>query len=84
MTSTHTSKKYLDGLPSELKARYIPQATQPERFVRGKPVKGRNEPCTIGGVAWVVHKAMGLASFEELTQHAWDNTVRVFKLHDLE
>ncbi|KAI0030200.1 Mg-dependent DNase [Vararia minispora EC-137] len=84
MTTTHASKKHLDGLPAGLKHIYLLQATQPERFVRGKSVKGRNEPCTIGGVAWVVFKAMGLPSFVDFTQNAWDNTVQVFNLHELE
>ncbi|EPQ60510.1 Mg-dependent DNase, partial [Gloeophyllum trabeum ATCC 11539] len=52
MTSTHASKKHLDALPTELRGLYFSSAVQPEKFVQGKSVKGRNEPAAIGGVAW--------------------------------
>lgn len=38
---------------------------------------GRNEPATIGGVAWVMHCLLGVA-FDKLTEQVWKNTVEVF------
>lgn len=83
MTSTHASKAHLDGLPSTLRALYMPENKQPEKFVAGKAVKGRSEPCNIGGVAWVVGQVIPNASFEQVGKAAWENTVRVFRLHEL-
>ncbi|KAL0951430.1 hypothetical protein HGRIS_008122 [Hohenbuehelia grisea] len=82
MTSTHASKKHLDTLPTSLRALYFPPATQPDKFVRGKAVKGRNEPCATGGVAWVMHKLYDL-SLEEVAEQVFKNTVDVFGLEGL-
>jgi TatD DNase family protein len=79
MTSTQASKAHLDSLPDTLKGLYFPPATKPEKFRYGQPVKSRNEPCAIGGVAWVV-SAVKTVSFEEVTEVAWKNTVEVFGL----
>lgn len=83
MTSTHASKAHLTSLPASLSSLYVPQATKPESFVPGKPVKGRNEPMATGGVAWVIHKLHEGSVFEEITESAWQNTVDVFALHEL-
>ena len=83
MTSTQASKAHLTSLPPVLSSLYFPQATKPESFVPGKPVKGRNEPMSIGGVAWVLHQIHEGVSFEELTEKAWQNTVEVFELYEL-
>jgi TatD DNase family protein len=83
MTSTHASKKHVDTLPEAMKDIYLPKATQPERFTRGKPVKGRNESCSIGAVVWVVHKVMGNTTFEDISLRSYENTVRIFALHDI-
>jgi TatD DNase family protein len=84
MTSTQASKPHLDTLPPELRALFFPQATQPERFVYGKAVKGRNEPCAIGGVAWVIHKLHDGIPIEDVMEKVWKNTVELFKLDDIE
>ncbi|KAK0198281.1 hypothetical protein F5146DRAFT_1018935 [Armillaria mellea] len=68
LTSTHASKPHLDTLPPN--------------SVYGRPVKGRNEPCAIGGVAWVIHKLNGVP-FEKVTEKAWKNTVELFGLEEL-
>jgi TatD DNase family protein len=47
--------------------------------VYGKPVKGRNEPSAIGGVAWVIHK-LNDVPMEEISERAWSNTVEMFGL----
>lgn len=84
MTSTHASKAHLTSLPLALNALYFPPATKPESFVYGRPVKGRNEPAAIGGVAWVVYKLAEGASFEQVTEKAWKNTVEAFDLTELQ
>ena len=83
MTTTHASRAHLNSLPADLNALYFPQATKPEAFVYGKPVKGRNEPTAIGGVAWVVHKLHEGIPFEKVTEKVWKNTVELFGLDEL-
>jgi len=83
MTATHASRQHLNSLPASLRALYFPPATKPESFVYGKPVKGRNEPNAIGGVAWVVHKLNEGIPLERVTEKAWKNTVEVFGLEEL-
>lgn len=70
---------------------------QPERFIMGRPVKGRNEPSAVGGVAWVVYCLHRKAREEALkndeqkeeipywkiVQKAYKNTVELFKLEEL-
>ncbi|KAF9029257.1 Mg-dependent DNase [Hymenopellis radicata] len=82
MTSTHASKAHLDSLPATLKSLYFPPGTKPEQFVLGKPVKGRNEPTAVGGVAWVIHR-LNNVPFEKVTEKAWKNTVALFGLDEL-
>ncbi|OCH94701.1 Mg-dependent DNase [Obba rivulosa] len=83
MTSTHASKQHLSSLPANLSALYLPPATKPESFVNGRPVKGRNEPSAIGGVAWTVSKLHPEATFERVTEAAWRNAMEVFGLEEL-
>ena len=82
MTSTHASKQHLSSLPADLSALYFPPATKPESFVSGRPVKGRNEPSAIGGVAWTVSRLHPEATFEQVAEAAWKNTVEVFALKE--
>lgn len=84
MTSTHASKRHLDTLPAALREVYFPSARKPESFVSGSPVKGRNEPSAIGGVAWVVKSLHEGATLEKVASQVWKNTVDVFSLHELE
>ena len=83
MSSTQASKKHLDTLPASLRALYFPPSTKPESFVYGKPVKGRNEASTIGGVAWVIHRLNEGVPFDKVVEKAWKNTVDVFELREL-
>lgn len=83
MTSTQASRSFIAALPPALSSLYFPQDTKPEKFVYGKPVKGRNEPSAIGGVGWVVSQVQG-TSFETLTEQVWKNTVELFGLTELE
>lgn len=82
MTSTHASKKHLDTLPAALRAVYVPPSTKAENFSRGKAVKGRNEACAIGAVAWTIYKARNDVSFQELVDSAFNNTVNLFGLDE--
>ncbi|TBU34703.1 Mg-dependent DNase [Dichomitus squalens] len=84
LTSTHASKPHLASLPPSLGSLYFPQATKPESFVYGRPVKGRNEPTAIGGVAWVIHRLTEGVPFEKVTEKAWKNTVELFGLTELQ
>jgi len=83
MTAGHASRPHIDALPRSLRSLYFPADTKPEKFVYGKPVKGRNEPCAIGGVAWVLQQMNEGVTFERITERAWKNTVEVFGLDEL-
>ncbi|OJA16232.1 hypothetical protein AZE42_00056 [Rhizopogon vesiculosus] len=83
MTSTHASNALLGTLPASLKAKYFPPSTNSTAFVMGKPVKGRNEPSAIGGVAWVIHRLNEGVPFEKVAEKAYKNTVQLFRLVEL-
>ncbi|EJU00009.1 Mg-dependent DNase [Dacryopinax primogenitus] len=83
ITSTHASHSHLKTLPSDLNQLYFPDSCKKEKFVMGKTVKGRNEPCAIGGVAWIIAQAKGVA-IEEVAEHAWRNTIKLFDLQELD
>ncbi|KAJ7099625.1 hypothetical protein C8R43DRAFT_1048592 [Mycena crocata] len=78
MTGGHASKQHLSSLPPSLRDLYFPPSTKPENFA-GRAVKGRNEPCAIGGVAWVMHKLHGVP-MEDVTETAFQNTLELFSL----
>jgi hypothetical protein len=48
----------------------------------GRAVKGRNEPCAVGGVAWVV-ASLNNCELEDVSRPAWNNSVEMFNLHEL-
>ena len=83
MTASHASRPHINALPQSLRSLYFPPDTKPERFVRGKAVKGRNEPCAIGGVAWILQRMNQDVTFERITERVWKNTVEVFGLDEL-
>jgi len=64
--STHASAEYLKDMPDYLKPEVMEEKKK-EKFEVGKRVKGRNEPCAISEVAWVVAKVKGI-SFEEVCE----------------
>ncbi|EFI28668.1 TatD DNase domain containing 1 [Coprinopsis cinerea okayama7 len=82
MNPTHASKAHLDTMPSVLRNAFFPPSVKAERFVKGKVVKGRNEPIAIGGVAWVMHRLLQVP-YKTLVDTTWDNTVRTFGLSEL-
>ena len=84
LTTTHASRRHIQTMPASLSSKYFPKPVpRPEAFAYGKPVKGRNEPTAIGGVAWVVHCLHETIPFERITERAWKNTVELFDLHEL-
>ncbi|TFK30809.1 Mg-dependent DNase [Coprinopsis marcescibilis] len=83
MASTHASKGLLDTLPDALRDSFLPQATKAERFVKGKSVKGRNEPTSIGAVAWVMHRLLQVP-YPTLVNSVWNNTVALFSLFEID
>ncbi len=83
MKPSHASKVHLDTLPPALRRQYFPPAVKAENFEIGKAVKDRNEPCGVGGVAWVVHRLHGVP-LEDVVEKCWRNTVEVFGLDELE
>ncbi|KAG9128018.1 hypothetical protein FRC07_006132 [Ceratobasidium sp. 392] len=48
----------------------------------GRAVKGRNEPCAVGGVAWVV-ASLNNCELEDVSRVTWNNSVEMFNLHEL-
>jgi len=83
MTASHASRPHINTLPQSLRSLYFPADTKPEKFVHGKAVKGRNEPCAIGGVAWVLQRMNQDVAFERITERVWRNTVGLFGLDEL-
>jgi TatD DNase family protein len=77
--ASHASAKHLvgDGAP------VAPKSVKKEKWQRGMLVKGRNEPCMIAQVAWVVARVKGV-SVEEVCEAAWRNSVRMFGLGEKE
>ncbi|RDW91579.1 hypothetical protein BP5796_02744 [Coleophoma crateriformis] len=73
--ASHASTAYL----KEFKPAAEWKSVKKEKWVEGAMVKGRNEPCEIGKVAWAVAGMKGI-SVEELTERAWANTIKMFGL----
>lgn len=67
-------------LHPSLSALYNPQPRcAPDRFVPGRAVKGRNEPCAIGLVAHVLAQ-LKRVELSTLTERVWRNTIELFSL----
>lgn len=52
------------------------------KWIEGAMLKGRNEPCMIGRVAWAV-AGIKEVNLEVLTQAAWANTTKMFGLDEV-
>ena len=81
-----TDGPWCEMRPSHASAEYVKdmwelqwKSVKKEKWVEGAMVKGRNEPCMIGRVAWAVAKIKGL-TIEEISETAWNNTVSMFEL----
>jgi TatD DNase family protein len=84
---THASHKLLSPLVTlpkfeAYKAVFMPPSVKPEKYAAGKMVKGRNEPCTIGQVAWCISALKGVP-LAQVAKVAFDNTVELFALQDI-
>lgn len=66
---------------SHLKELFQPADKKKEKYEAGKAVKGRNEPCTLGTVAWVVAQVKGV-SMEEVAEVTRKNTLALFALKE--
>ncbi|KAK9469780.1 hypothetical protein V1512DRAFT_257004 [Lipomyces arxii] len=76
---SHASTKYLKEANSTL---VLPESTKKEKFIKGKMVRGRCEPCAIAQVAAVVAAVKGI-TVNELCQIAWQNSVTMFGFNEL-
>ncbi|KAJ7630775.1 hypothetical protein FB45DRAFT_979023 [Roridomyces roridus] len=79
MTGGHASKHQLASLPPLHRELYFPPSTKPENFTLGKTVKGRNEPCAVGGVAWIVSQLHDVP-LQVVAEVAFKNTMDLFHL----
>ncbi|GAA5999054.1 3'-5'-exodeoxyribonuclease [Rhodotorula paludigena] len=80
---SHASHALLADLSADpanqhLKERYLPVQVKKEKWAQGKAVKGRNEPCGTGQVAWVVAKLKGV-SIDEVARVTTSNFLELFK-----
>jgi TatD DNase family protein len=80
---THPSYPLLQTLSASpthahLAPLFQPQEKKKEKWEEGKAVKGRNEPCSLGNVAWVVAQVKGV-SVEEVADQTRRNTLELFK-----
>ncbi|KAK6334284.1 hypothetical protein TWF730_003498 [Orbilia blumenaviensis] len=78
--NTHASAKYLKTMPEHL-ATGIPKDVKKEKWQSGLRVKGRNEPCAIAGVAWVIAQVKGV-EFEEVCERSWENSMTMFRFDE--
>lgn len=53
------------------------KSVKKERWAEGLMIKGRNEPCMIGHVAWAIAGVKGI-SVKQVAEAAWANSVRMF------
>ncbi|CAK5264595.1 unnamed protein product [Mycena citricolor] len=81
MTGGHASKEQLSSLPQAMRDLYLAPSVKPESFVAGKAVKGRNEPCATGAVAWAMHKLLNVP-LEKVAEKAFKNTLDLFGLEE--
>ncbi|KAH8685426.1 hypothetical protein BGZ60DRAFT_395161 [Tricladium varicosporioides] len=72
--ASHAGSKFLEG--------YVEGAwkwVKKEKWIEGALIKGRNESCMVGKVAWIVAGVRGIG-LEEVCEAAWRNTCSVFEL----
>ena len=75
MRASHTGTVHLESYKEEPEVKWVKK----EKWVEGAAIKGRNEPCTIGKVAWAVAGIKGVG-VEVVAEAAWRNSVRMFGL----
>ncbi|KAK9378620.1 uncharacterized protein V2V93DRAFT_375378 [Kockiozyma suomiensis] len=72
---SHASSKYLDKTDSAV------ESVKKEKFVKGKMVRGRCEPCAISQVARVVAQLKDM-EVTELCEIAWRNSIQMFSFDE--
>ncbi|KUJ06580.1 deoxyribonuclease-like protein tatD [Mollisia scopiformis] len=88
MRASHVSADFLLGMGVGPKAEEEEEEDQngelkewksvkKERWAEGLMIKGRNEPCMIGHVAWAIAGIKGI-SVKQVSEAAWANSVRMF------
>jgi TatD DNase family protein len=75
MRASHAGTAHLRGYKEAKEIKWVKK----EKWVEGAAVKGRNEPCMIGKVAWAVAGIKGVG-VELVAEAAWRNSVRMFGL----
>jgi TatD DNase family protein len=75
MRASHAGTKFLKDFVEEKEVKWVKK----EKWVEGVAIKGRNEPCMIGRVAWAVAGIKGI-DVQEVADAAWENSVRMFGL----
>jgi len=64
---------------SHIKTQFTSEMVKKEKWISGKIVKDRNEPCTIIQICEVIHSIRGnQESFDELCEKIYLNTKRLF------
>ncbi|TQS38520.1 hypothetical protein Golomagni_00973 [Golovinomyces magnicellulatus] len=83
---SHTGARILSSLENEKLEQSSVKILDPsirwvkkERWEEGCCVKGRNEPCTIPKVAWIVAGLKGI-DVEVVIDAAWNNSMKMFNL----
>lgn len=76
---SHASYPLLATLPDHLRPLYLPPSFKKEKWRTGATVKGRNEPCATGLVAWIVSQLHG-TTLETVADTTRENTISLFGL----
>ena len=78
MRASHEGTKFLGDYKEEKEVKWVKK----EKWVEGAAIKGRNEPCMIGKVAWAVAGIKGIG-VEVVAEAAWRNSVKMFGLSEM-
>ncbi|PMD26987.1 deoxyribonuclease-like protein tatD [Hyaloscypha hepaticicola] len=78
MRASHEGTKFLGDYKEEKEVKWVKK----EKWVEGAAIKGRNEPCMIGKVAWAVAGIKGIG-VEVVAEAAWRNSVKMFTLGEM-
>lgn len=79
---SHASSRFLESLkahPSLAGVWLPPSVNKKEKWTEGKMVRGRQEPCAVGQVAWIVAELKGV-SVDQVARMTTENAQRVLGL----
>ncbi|KAH9813316.1 hypothetical protein DFH28DRAFT_975482 [Melampsora americana] len=80
---SHASFKLLIDLPKEFEFECIKKEKFEPQQSSSKLIKGRNEPCRMIQIGWVVSKLMKI-ELEDLVRMVWKNSMDLFQLDQLD